>query len=67
MLSFDFGNNILTTYQNSPKSVFYLYGFKHLVLYNFVLCYPLDPVLVILHVTLIIFLQIQVYFSKLKK
>ena len=24
-LSFDFGNNILITYQNSPKSVFYLF------------------------------------------
>ena len=29
--------------------------------------YSLDPVLVIWHVTLIIILQIQVYFSKLKK
>ena len=36
-------------------------------LYNLVLCYSLDPVLVIWHVTLIIFLQIQVIFSKLKK
>ena len=46
----------------------YLYGFKHLVLYNLVVCYSLDPVLVIWYVTLIIFfLQIQVYFSKLKK
>ena len=24
-LSFDFGNHILITYQNSPKSVFYLF------------------------------------------
>ena len=24
-LSFDFGNHILNTYQNSPKSVFYLF------------------------------------------
>ena len=38
-----------------------------MVLYNLVLCYSLDPVLVIWHVTLIIFLQNQVYFSKLKK
>ena len=45
----------------------FLYGFKHLVLYNLVICYSLDPVLVIWHVTVIIFLQIQVYFSKLKK
>ena len=45
----------------------YFYEFKLLVLYNLVLCYSLDPVLVIWHVTLIIFLQIQVYFSKLKK
>ena len=44
----------------------YFYGFKLLVLYNLVLCYSLDPVLVIWHVTLIIFLQIQVIFSKLK-
>ena len=33
----------------------YFYGFKLLVLYNLVLCYSLDPVLVIWHVTLIIF------------
>ena len=59
-LSFDFSSNILITYQNSPKSVIYFYGFKLLVLYNLVLCYSLDPVLVIWHVTLIIFLQIQV-------
>ena len=45
----------------------YFYGFKLLVLYNLVLCYSLDPVLVIWHITLIIFLQIQVFFSKLKK
>ena len=38
-----------------------------MVLYNLVLCYSLDPVLVIWHVILIIFLQNQVYFSKLKK
>ena len=24
-MSFDFGKHILTTYQNSPKSVFYLF------------------------------------------
>ena len=36
-------------------------------MYNLVLCYSLHPVLVIWHVTLIIFLQNQVYFSKLKK
>ena len=45
----------------------YFYGFKLLVWYNLVLCYSLDPVLVIWHVTLIIFLQNQVVFSKLKK
>ena len=45
----------------------YFYGFKLLVWYNLVLCYSLDPVLVIWHVTLIIFLQIQIFFSKLKK
>ena len=44
----------------------YFYGFKLLVVYNLVLCYSLDPVLVIWHVILIIFLQIQVYFSQLK-
>ena len=38
-----------------------------IVLYNLVVCYSLDPVLVIWYVILIIFLQIQVYFSKLKK
>ena len=38
-----------------------------MVLYNLVICYSLDPVLVIWYVTLIIFLQIKVYFSKLKK
>ena len=58
--SFNFGNDILTTYQNSPKSVFiYLYGFKHLVLYNLVVCYSLDPLLVIWYVILIIFLQFK--------
>ena len=67
-MSFDFGNYILITYQNSPKLVFiYFYGFKLLVWYNLVLCYSLDPVLVIWHVTLIIFSQNQVFFSKLKK
>ena len=45
----------------------YFYGFKLLVWYNLVLCYSLDPVLVIWHVTLTIFLQIQIFFSKLKK
>ena len=45
----------------------YFYGFKLLVWYNLVLCYSLDPVLVIWHVTFIIFLQNQVVFSKLKK
>ena len=33
----------------------YLYGFNYLVLYNLVVCYSLDSVLVIWHVTLIIF------------
>ena len=67
-MSFDFGKHILITYQNSPKSVFYyFYGFKLLVWYNLVLCYSLGPVLVIWHVTFIIFLQNQVVFSKLKK
>ena len=45
----------------------YFYGFKFLVWYNLVLCYSLDPVLVIWHITLIIFYQNQVFFSKLKK
>ena len=45
----------------------YFYGFKLLVWYNLVLCYSLDPVLVIWHITLIIFYQNQVFFSKLKK
>ena len=67
-MSFNFGNNISITYQNSPNSVFiYFYGFKLLLWYNLVLCYSLDPVLVIWHVTLIIFYQNQVFFSKLKK
>ena len=51
-----------------PNQFFlYFYGFKLLVWYNLVLCYSLDPVLVIWHVTLIIFLQILIFFSKLKK
>ena len=45
----------------------YFYGFKLLVWYNLVLCYSLDPVLVIWHVTLIIILQNHVIFSKCKK
>ena len=52
----------------NQKSVFYLFLWVQAFgLYNLVLCHSLDPVLVIWHVTLIIFLQIQVYFSKLKK
>ena len=51
-----------------PNQFFiYFYGFKLLVWYNLVLCYSLHPVLVIWHVTLIIFWQNQVYFSELKK
>ena len=59
-LSFDFGNNILITYQNSLKSVFLFISMvsSFWFLYNLVLCYSLAPVLVICHVTLIIFLQI---------
>ena len=65
-MSFGFNNHILITSQNSPKSVFlYFYGFKLLVWYNLVLCHSMDPVLVIWHVTLFIFLQNQVIFSKL--
>ena len=37
----------------------YFYEFKLLVLYNLVLCYSLDSVLVIWHVTLIIFCKIK--------
>ena len=44
-LAFQFCTDILTTYQN--QFFIYLYGFKHLVLYNLVVCYSLDPVLVI--------------------
>ena len=67
-MPFNIGKDILITYQHSPKSVFiYFYGFKLLVLYSLILRYSLDPVLVIWHVTLIIFSQNQVYFSKLKK
>ena len=39
----------------------YLYGFKLWVLYNLVLCYSLDPVLVIWHVTLIIFANSHIF------
>ena len=56
-ISVNFGNNISITYQNSQKISFfiYFYGFKLLVWYNLVLCYSLDLVLVIWHVTFIIF------------
>ena len=37
----------------------YFYGFKVLVLYNLILCYSLNPVLVIWHVTLIIFCKFK--------
>ena len=57
----------LLTKNHQNQFFIYFYGLKFLVLYNLVLCYSLDPVLVIWHVTLIIFLQIQVYFSKLTK
>ena len=67
-LSFNFNNHIaILTKIHQNQFFIYFYGFKHLVWHNLVLCYSLDPVLVILHVTLIIFLQIQVIFSKLKK
>ena len=43
-LCFDFDKDISITYQNSSKSVFYLFlWFKLLVLYNLGLCYSLDP------------------------
>ena len=59
-LSYDFGIHISTTYQNSPKSVFYLFLWVQVfVWYNLVLCYSLDPVLVIWHVTFIIFHKIK--------
>ena len=45
----------------------YFDGFKHLVCYNLIVCCSLDPVLVIWHVILVIFLEIQWHFSKLKK
>ena len=62
-LPFNFGNNILITYQNSPKLVFSSFlWFKLFVWYNLVLCYSLDPVLVVWHVTLIIFCKFK-YFS----
>ena len=46
-------------YFNYVALFIYLYGFKHLVLYNLVLCYSLDPVLVIWHVTLIFFCKFK--------
>ena len=67
-MSFDFGNNILNNYQIHQNQFFiYFYGFKLLVWYNLVLWYSLHPVLVIWNITLIIFYQNQVFFSKLKK
>ena len=60
-LSSNFGKDISITYQNSPKSVFYLFLWVQAFgLYNLILCYSLQPVLAIWHVTLIIFLQIEV-------
>ena len=54
-MSFDFGEEILIikgVYQNG----FYIYfcGFRHLVYYNLIVCYSLDPVLVIWYVILVI-------------
>ena len=39
------------------QNEFYIYfgGFKHLVYYILIVCYSLDPVLVIWHVSLVIF------------
>ena len=50
------------------QNQFYIYfgGFKHLVYYNLIVCYSLDPILVIWYVILVIFLEIQWYLSKLK-
>ena len=54
--SFDFIKDILILTKIHQIQLFiYLYGFKYLVLYNLVVCYSLDPVLVIWHITLIIF------------
>ena len=52
-ISLDFGKDILISYQNH----FFMYfdGFKCLVYYNLVVCYSLDPVLVIWYVSLSIF------------
>ena len=42
-LSFDFGKDISIIYQNSPKSVFYLFLWVQAFgLYNLVLCYSLE-------------------------
>ena len=48
---------------------FYSYfgGFKHLDCYKLIVCHSLDPVLVIWYVILVIVLEIQWNFSKLKK
>ena len=62
---FKFGKNISIAYQNSTKSVFfYSYGFNYLIHYNLVVCYSLDPVLVIWYIFFNYFFINSMYFSK---
>ena len=67
-MSLNFGKEILII-KGFTKMGFtvILVGFKHLDCYNLIVCCSLDPVLVIWYVILVIFLEIQWHFSKLKK
>ena len=67
-MSFDSGEEILII-KEVHQNGFHIYfgGFKHLIYYNLIECYFLDPALVIWYVILVIFSNIQWYFSKLKK
>ena len=66
-MSFNFGEEILII-KGSPNGFYsYFGGFKHLDCYNIIVCCSLDPVWVISYVILVMFLDIQWNFSKLKK
>ena len=66
-MSFDFGEEILII-KGVHQNGFHIYfgGFKHLVYYNLIECYFLDPALVIWYVILV-FWTFNGIFSKLKK
>ena len=54
-MSFDFGKDILNSYHNYQNYFFIYFDGFNIWFINLVVCYSLDPVLVIWYVSLIIF------------